>query len=97
MLAKFAIIVVLILSTSGHLSAQQVSPTQLEIQKADDAYRVGTDIGAMYIAENTPRLRITLLLQECGARDLASALAIQLPNSIEYFFNATPLAILQMR
>lgn len=50
------------------------------------SYNIGTDIGAMYLAENTPRLRVTLLLQECGSKGLADALGQQLPASFNYFY-----------
>ena len=68
-------------SAQGVLSAE-------ERQLAVSSYNIGTDIGAMYLVEHTPRLRITLLLEECGSSELVAALreALPLPASFNFFY-----------
>jgi hypothetical protein len=73
--------------------AQTDKPSQEQMQASDDAYRVGTDIGMLYLSQHSARLRITLLLQECNAQDIASLVAAGLPNSVDFYFqNAPPLS-----
>ena len=55
--------------------AQTDKPSLQEMRLSDDAYRVGTDIGMLYLSQHSARLRITLLLQECNVQDIASLVA----------------------
>ena len=72
--------------------AQTSKPSLKEMQQSNDAYRVGTDIGMLYLSQHSARLRITLLLQECNVQDIASLVAAGLPNSVDFYFqNAPPL------
>lgn len=73
-LGTLALSVVLASGNAGPTSA--ASPNEI--------YRVGTDIGAAYLYEHTPRLRVTLLLQNCGETELVEKIAKGLPNSVNY-------------
>ena len=49
-----------------------------------DAYRAGTDIGALYLSEHMARLKVTLLLRECGEDALSHTVGDELPNTADY-------------
>jgi hypothetical protein len=49
-----------------------------------DAYRAGTDIGALYLSEHMARLKVTLLLRECGEDALSHTVGDVLPNTADY-------------
>jgi len=60
------------------------SHAQSNAASSDELYEVGTDIGANYLSEHIARLRITLLLRDCGENDLSDQVAKGLPKSIVY-------------
>jgi len=56
-------------------------------QRAEDIYRVGTDVGAAYLAQHMGMLRVTLLLQECRFNELANGVGHRLPDTQEHFLS----------
>src|SRR5690606_39243851 len=76
----------LALAATAPAFGQEVLPEQM--RRANEAYRIGTDIGMRYLAEHAGRLRITLLLQEGDLPSLASSAGRRLPNSVDYFFGS---------
>jgi hypothetical protein len=60
------------------------TPQSLAAPGDTDAFRAGTDLGALYLSEHIQRMRVMLFLQECGEDDMADAVSAELPNSVDY-------------
>jgi hypothetical protein len=73
--------VIVILMMAGFLAANHPSRAA---PGDSDAYRAGTDIGALYLSEHMARLKITLLLRECGEEAMSHAVGDDLPNTADY-------------
>lgn len=66
-------------------AAISLSPVVATAAPGDsDAYRAGTDIGALYLSQHIVRMKAMLLLRECGEHELSDAVAAGLPNAIDY-------------
>jgi hypothetical protein len=66
-----------------------ITASQASAQNADEIYEHGTDIGMLYLSEHIGRLRVTLVLQECGFGELASSVGAQLPLTVQFFMEKT--------
>ena len=80
MLRLFSGFLIVVLCAANPTTAPRASA-----QSAEDIYERGTDIGMLYLSEHSGRLRVTLLLQECGFGELASTVGTLLSNTLQFF------------
>jgi hypothetical protein len=75
--------------TVALFAAQLITHNQASAQNTDELYEHGTEIGMLYLAEHSGRLRVTLVLQECGFGELASSVGAKLPLPVQFFMEKT--------